>query len=121
MKWLVDHNVHQGVFRILEDAGIEAATAEFLGLESLKNGALVRKASELGFTSLLTQDTTFALDASRALRENPAMCIIVIDTRTLPQSPGGRAYLQRFADVFKAEPIRPVPGQLIRWPTKPYT
>jgi predicted nuclease of predicted toxin-antitoxin system len=92
VKWLVDHNVPQGVFRILNDFGIDAVTAEFMGLEELTNGALVRKAAHLGIECILTQDTTFASDASKAIRDNPGICVVVIDTTTLPQAPGGMVY-----------------------------
>ena len=116
MKWLVDHNVPQGVFRILKDFGIDAATAEYLGLEELTNGALVRQAVHLGIECILTQDATFTNDASKAIRDNPGICIVVIDTNTLPQAPGGQSYLQRFRAAFQAEPVKPVRDAVIRWP-----
>lgn len=118
MKWLVDHNVPQGVFRILKDFGIDTATAEYMGLEELTNGALVRKAAQLGIDCILTQDTTFANDASKALRDNPGICIVVIDTITLPQAPGGQSYLQRFRKAYQAEPIKPSRDKVIRWPAQ---
>ncbi len=118
VKWLVDHNVPQGVFRILKDFGIDAVTAEYMALEELTNGALVRKAAQLGIDCILTQDTTFANDASKAIRDNPGIGIVVIDTTTLPQAPGGQSYLQRFRTAFLVEPIKPIRNKVIRWPVK---
>ena len=67
MKIFADNNVRQGVFRILHEFGHEGETAQQNNLECLSNGTLSAEAFRPGFRCLLTQDKTFALDASKVL------------------------------------------------------
>ncbi len=99
MKILIDHNVHQGVFYILQEFGYSAETAKYNHLEMLSNGKLSAEAFKLGFRCILTQDKTFSLDAKRVLETLPQISIILILPEYLPQKPR-ESYLQRFRDLI---------------------
>ena len=115
MKILVDHNVRQGVFRVLQEFGHEAETAQHNGLESLSNGTLSAEAFRLGFRCILTQDKTFALDAAKVLESLPELAVVLVLTERIPQKPR-ETYLERFRDALRKHPLLPVPGCVVHWP-----
>jgi len=110
--WLLDANLDVHLVGLLRDHEIDCDTAENRGWKALRNGDLVAAAVENGFDILLTKDQLFAESASRIWRLHPKFGIVVV---TLPQLPSQR-YLEAFTRAWDAQPIRPVPGEIVIWP-----
>jgi len=110
--WLLDVNMDVRLVQTLSELGVQCDTAANRGWRSLSNGNLVSTAASAGFTCLLTRDQRFGESAARALKTFPGFAVIVIN---LPQHPREK-HLQQFLDTWRALPIEPVAGRLVRWP-----
>jgi hypothetical protein len=100
---------------LLHGYGIRSEAATRRGWAALTNGELVAAAANAGFTCVLTQDRRFANSAARSLESHPDLCIVVV---CLAQRPW-REYVERFREAWTSEPIAPVAGRVIQWPTPP--
>ncbi len=69
-------------------------------------------AAQNGFDSLLTRDQLSAESASRIWSLHPKFGIVVV---MLPRLPFQRC-LKAFAQAWAAQPIRPVPGEIVNCP-----
>ena len=109
--WLLDANMDVHIVKLLKQLGVNSDTADSRGWKNLQNGELVGKAAVAGFTCLLTRDRRFGESAARALKAFPAFAVVV----TLPQVDSEKHHRQ-FLAAWRAKPIEPVAGSLIRWP-----
>jgi predicted nuclease of predicted toxin-antitoxin system len=112
--WLLDVNVPKKLVAILREFGIEARTAESRGWNDLTNGQLVEAAAKAGFSCVLTRDRLFSESAARTLRRHSQFCVILI---TIPQLHLAQ-FLEQFRRGWDRNPICPVPGTVLRWPSK---
>lgn len=110
--WLLDNNIPLKIAPLLKSVSISCDTAKNRNWTLLKNGKLVAAASKAGFTCILTRDKFFQESASKVLRENPKMAIVLL---VLPQG-RGRLYVESFQCAWKMNPIVPVPGKVVMWP-----
>lgn len=110
--WLLDANMDVHLVSVLKEFGIACDTAGNRGWKSLKNGDLVTAAVTDGFLCLLTRDRLFGESASRALKAFPQFAVVVVD---VPQEPWDQ-YREQFIAFWARGPIRPVAGQVTRWP-----
>jgi hypothetical protein len=113
--WLLDANLDIRICELLDEFGIASHTAESRGWKHLLNGQLVSAAVAEGFTCLLTRDQLFAESASRALKQFPQFAVVLIQLNQLRRS----QYLEQFRVAWAVEPIEPVPGRTIGWPSRP--
>jgi predicted nuclease of predicted toxin-antitoxin system len=111
--WLLDANLDIRVAEILAEFGITSRTAKSLGWKELSNGDLVSAAVAAQFTCILTRDGLFAESAARSLRQFPLFALVIV---RLPQQKWP-AYGGAFRRAWQREPIVPIPGQVIGWPT----
>lgn len=111
--WLLDANLDIRICELLDEFGIESHTAESHGWKHLLNGQLVSAAVAAGFTCLLTRDQLFAESASRALKEFPQFAVVLIQLKQRRRS----QYLAQFRAAWEREPIVPLTGRTIGWPT----
>ena len=112
--WLLDANLDIRICQLLGEFGIEGRTAQSCGWKDLLNGQLVSAAVAAGFTCLLTRDRLFAESASRALKQFPQFAIVLVQLEQQRRS----QYLARFRAAISLEPIVPMPGSTIDWPTR---
>jgi len=66
-----------------------------------------------GFACLLTRDRLFGESASEALKRFHWFSVVLIE---IPQVRGPE-FAARFRDEWIKQPVLPVPGALIRWPS----
>ena len=111
--WLLDHNLPRQLGPVLQALGVQNETTIQHGWERLSNGELVGAAAARNFLCILTRDINFGSSAEKALKEFPHICVVLI---TLPQQ-RGQAYSKSVQEAWSADPIVPVAGKLIRWPT----
>jgi predicted nuclease of predicted toxin-antitoxin system len=111
--WLLDANLDIRICELLDEFGIASRTAESHGWKHLLNGQLVSAAVAAGFTCLLTRDQLFAESASRALKQFPQFEVVLIRLKQRRRS----QYLDQFRLAWVREPIEPVPGRTIKWPS----
>ncbi len=111
--WLLDANMDVHLTDLLRGYRIGSEAATRRGWGALTNGQLVAAAGKAGFTCVLTQDRRFAKSAARSLESHPDLCIVVVG---LPQRPW-RDYLEQFRQAWSHEPITPVAGRAIQWPS----
>ena len=111
--WLVDENLPPKLYRALEDFGIPAQSATYAGLSGITNGVLTKKAFDMGFRVIVTQDKTFAQDAAAALKQHPTFCVVVL---LLDQTPA-KTFLERFKEKWRKNPIVPKEGGVVVWPS----
>ena len=112
--WLVDENLPPKLYRVLEEYGISAKSATYAGLGGITNGVLTRKAFQMGFRVIITQDKTFVIDATSALKQYPTFCVVVL---VLSQTPAN-TFLERFKDEWSKMPIIPKEGGVVVWPSE---
>lgn len=112
--WLLDVNLPTALVTLLNGYGLVAETAASRGWRSLTNGALAAVAVQAGFRVLLTRDRGFGASAARVLATLPELAIVIV---TLPQA-REEPYLAAFAEAWRVERIRPVPGVIIEWPPR---
>ena len=110
--WLIDENLPDALYKILEGYGVRAQSASYAGFSGLKNGELTQEAYSKGFRTILTQDKTFASDAAEVIARLPGISIVVINIEQFPK----KKYLDIFATEYKNSPIIPVPGSVLYWP-----
>ena len=110
--WLVDENLPPKLYAVFAEFGITAQSASYAGLAGLTNGVLTKKAIDLGFSVIVTQDKTFVDDAAAVLKLNPKFAVIVL---VLPQVPAS-SFLERFRSDWTKQPIVPVEGKVVVWP-----
>lgn len=110
--WLLDVNMPRPLIAALGELGIQARTAIEQGWKDLTNGRLVRAAVDQGFTCLLTRDQLFGDSAAKALKDFPQFAVVLI---TLPQMKAA-GFLENFKTTWRASPIKPTAGKIIRWP-----
>ena len=110
--WLLDANVPAALVVLLEEFGIESATAQSRGWGALSNGALVEVAATGGFSCLLTRDRSLSQTAARALKRFSGFAVILV---TLPQL-RERKFLEAFRSAWQKDMIAPVGGRVISWP-----
>jgi hypothetical protein len=91
-----------------------AETAPRRAWRSLTNGALAQAAVQAGFRVLLTRDRGFGVSAAQTLSTLPELAIVVV---TLPQA-RDESYLAAFAEAWRLNRIRPIPGAIIEWPSR---
>ena len=111
--WLLDVNLPTALVALFSGYGVVADTAPRRGWRSLTNGALAAVAVQAGFRVLLTRDRGFGASAAQMLATLPELAIVVV---TLPQA-REEPYLAAFAEAWRVEPIRPLPGAVIEWPS----
>ena len=110
--WLIDEQLDVGLFRCLESRGIKAVTAEYVGLDGIDNGVLLAEAFRQGFRVILTGDKRFEQASHFNSATYPDLAIVLIHFNQSPPT----TFEQRFLAAWDKEQIRPVPGQVIRWP-----
>ncbi len=110
--WLLDANMDVHLIPLLREVGIDCEAATRRGWQGLINGELVKAAVEAGFHCLLTHDRLFAEAAARSLKSNPNFSVVVVH---LSQKPW-KQYRKDFRAAWEKNPIRPVTGQIVRWP-----
>jgi hypothetical protein len=110
--WLLDANMDVHLVAISVDLGFPSAAAASLGWKALSNGSLLAAAVGAGFDCLLTRGQLFGESAARAMKAYPQFAVVLID---LPQQQWP-LYRDRFLGACSESPIRPIPGQMIRWP-----
>lgn len=59
-----------------------------------------------------TRDRLFSESAARALKQFPEFCVVLV---SIPQL-RGPDFLEQFRNAWLRNQIRPVAGQLLRWP-----
>jgi predicted nuclease of predicted toxin-antitoxin system len=111
--WLLDANVDIRISEVLAGLGISSRTTESQGWKPLSNGNLVSVAVAKGFTCLVTRDQLFTESAARSLRLFPQFAIVVLQLGQCKRS----QYLAQFRQAWVIEPIVPIPGKSIGWPT----
>ncbi len=111
--WLLDVNMPRKLTGILGEVGVPAETAGARGWGALTNGALVEAAAEAGFDCVLTRDRLFGESARRSLRRFPQLSVVLV---IIPQLRGAE-FLEQFRTAWRHNPIHPVPGRLVRWPS----
>ncbi len=111
--WLLDANLDIQVREVLAEAGIESRTAESLGWKGFSNGELVSIATASGYTCLLTRDRLFAESATKALSQFPGFAVILVNLKQQKRP----AFCETFRKALVREPIVPVPGMTIVWPS----
>ena len=112
--WLLDANLDIRIGHLLDEFGVESHTAQSYGWKHLLNGQLVSVAVDAGFTCILTRDQLFAESASRALKQFPHFAVVLIQLEQRRRS----QYLVQFRTAFLREPIVPIPGTTIAWPSR---
>lgn len=110
--WLLDANISRKVKFVLNEFGVSCSTAQERGWGTLKNGELVARAVENGFSVLLTQDTLFLESASKTLKKHPEFALVLVRIRQV----SGRIYTEIFREAYASAPVQPQPGKLIEWP-----
>ncbi|MBI1861403.1 MAG: DUF5615 family PIN-like protein [Deltaproteobacteria bacterium] len=110
--WLLDKNIPRHIEPVLKSNSIQFETVRARGWDELRNGELLRAASDAGFICILTRDVLFEESAKKALKAHPQMAIVLIK---LPQAPG-KEYSKTFSDLMQKSPIVPMAGQLVVWP-----
>lgn len=110
--WLLDANVDVHLAPVLSQFDIRCDTAANRGWKALTNGNLVAAAVAGGFDCILTRDQAFAESAARVLRSYPKFALVVL---RLTQKPW-LEYREAFLAAWSVSPIRPVAGELTRWP-----
>lgn len=110
--WLVDENLPPQLYKVLEEFGITASSATYAGLAGMTNGVLTKKAFDLGFRVIITQDKTFSQDAAHALKQYSSFCVVVM---VLSQTPA-KTFLERFKSEWIKNPIVPRSGEVALWP-----
>lgn len=111
--WLLDVNMPKKLASLLGEFGIEAHSADDHGWGALSNGALVEAAAHGGFRCVLTRDRLFGESAARTLKRYPAFSVVLV---TIPQLRGAE-FLEGFRIAWDRDPIRPLAGALVRWPS----
>ncbi len=111
--WLLDANMDVHVLDVLKELGIPCESAIHKSWGKLANGELVSAAVKAGFVCILTHDRAFARSAGASLKEVPNFSIVEIH---LPQKPW-REYIVQFRESWKREPIVPIPGTVVHWPS----
>ena len=96
--WLLDANMDVHLATLLIELGIPCNTDGKCGWKTLSNGDLVAAAMGNGYR--------------RALTTFPEFAVVVVN---LPQQ-RWQQYRERFLRTWEATPIRPIAGQLVRWP-----
>ena len=112
--WLLDANVDTGICELLAGFGISSRTADSMGWKHLSNGNLVAAAAAESFTCLLTRDQLFTESAARTLNLFPQFAIVVLQLEQCKRP----QYLAQFRADWVKEPIVPVVGRTIHWPTR---
>src|SRR5207247_11165781 len=112
--WLLDVNLPTALAALLHEYDVLAETAAGRGWRTLTNGVLAQTATQAGFRVLLTRDTGFRVSAPRVLAALPEFAAVLV---TIPQAREA-AYLTAFAEAWRLEPIRPVAGAVIEWPSR---
>ncbi len=111
--WLLDVNLPTGLLALVRDCGISCDTAANRGWRDLTNGALAEAAFRAGFRVILTRDRLFGESARRTLMELSELAVVIV---TLPQA-RAVAYLAEFKTQWKRQPIAPVAGTIVDWPS----
>lgn len=111
--WLLDVNMPRRLTSLLNELGIESATAQSRGWGSLNNGELLGAAAAAGFSWLLTRDRLFGESASRVLKECADFAIVLVSLPQLRE----RAFLKAFQDAWHEARITPIPGRITSWPS----
>jgi pimeloyl-ACP methyl ester carboxylesterase len=111
--WLLDVNLPTALVALLREYGLTAETAAARGWRTLTNGVLASATAQAGFQVLLTRDRGFGRSATSVLATLPELAIVVV---TLPQAREA-SYLRAFAEAWRVDRIRPVPGAIIEWPS----
>jgi predicted nuclease of predicted toxin-antitoxin system len=111
--WLLDANLDIRISQVLGELGIESYTADGRGWKHLLNGHLVSAAAAAGFSCLLTRDQLFAESASRALKQFPQFAVVLIELKQQRRS----QYLAQFRAAWLRQPIVPIPGRTVCWPS----
>lgn len=111
--WLLDVNMPRRLTSLLKELGIESATAQSRGWDSISNGKLLEAAADAGFSCLLTRDQLFGESSSRSLKCFPEFAIVLV---TLPQL-REQAFLDAFRKAWHTRQVRPIPGQITFWPS----
>ena len=109
--WLIDENLPVQLHKTLAQLGLKAQPVSFAGLSGLDNNILTRKAFELGFRCILTQDKDFPKDAEKALQETPEMAVVIVKIAQTP----AKTYLERFTARWQQSPIVPNQGKVTHW------
>lgn len=112
--WLLDANVPAKLALLLQQLGVEAATAQSRGWGGLSNGDLLDAAAAAGFSCVLTRDRLFGQSAGRSLKRFPIMSVVLL---TLPQL-RERQFLEAFRAAWQVAPALLVPGQVTSWPSR---
>lgn len=109
---LLDENLPLKIKDILEQNGYKCETVFTLGWSGLKNGQLVSKAIEKGYSAILTKDKLFAESAAKSLSKFPNFAVIRITLlqKTLKE------YLNNFSLLLKEKPLELILGTLTEWP-----
>jgi predicted nuclease of predicted toxin-antitoxin system len=110
--WLLDVNVPVQIIPALEAKGYTVNRSALLGWGELRNGQLVQEATRHGYVCLLTRDKLFEESAASALELNPQFSVVLL---TINQATATK-YLESFTSALKKSEIKPVPGQITRWP-----
>ena len=111
--WLLDANMDVHVLDVLKELGVPCDSAIHKGWSELANGELVSAAIKAGFVCILTHDRLFGKSAGSSLKSSPDFSIVVVH---LSQKPW-REYVALFRDTWRNEPILPVPGTVVHWPS----
>jgi predicted nuclease of predicted toxin-antitoxin system len=111
--WLLDVNMPKRIASILGEFGIQAQTTDARGWKGLTNGALVEAAVQAGFSCVLTRDRLVGESAARALKRFPQFSVVLV---AIPQLRGPE-FLEQFRAAWNRDPIQPVAGELLRWPS----
>ncbi len=113
--WLLDVNLPNGLLQLLQSFGIASDTTVRQGWRALTNGELATAAFAAGFRVILTRDRDFGTTAGKTLSQFPELAVVVV---TIPQAREAR-YLDSFASRWREQPIAPVPGSVVEWPSLP--
>jgi predicted nuclease of predicted toxin-antitoxin system len=111
--WLLDVNMPRRLTSLLRELGIESATAQSRGWDSLSNGKLLDAAAAAGFSCLLTRDRLFGESASRTLKRFREFAIVLVTLQQLRE----RAFLDAFRDAWHTHAMSPIPGRITSWPS----
>lgn len=111
--WLLDVNMPKKLASVLGEFGIQAHSADDHGWGALSNGALVEAAAHAGFQCVLTRDRLFSESAARTLKRYPGFSVVLV---MIPQLRGAE-FLEHFRNAWDRDPIQPVAGALVCWPS----
>jgi predicted nuclease of predicted toxin-antitoxin system len=111
--WLPDVNMPKKIVDVLGEFGIQAQAADAWGWKGLTNGVLVEAAVQAGYSCVLTRDRLFSESAARALKRFPQFSVVLV---AIPQLRGPE-FLERFRAAWNRNPIQPVAGELLHWPS----